>query len=234
MNLEKLNTIIDTVNVAGINRVILKKNDDGSVSVRGSDDKGEEPSIVIISETDKDVVDNTMAIHRVPVLLNRMNLFNLDKARVSEINTDEYTKSITIKENRKKVTYTFADPNTLMVPDGTIDDNIICSIVFKKEDIENIIKANQALSPELFTLSGVKDEIIMVLFDGISDSFTNIVGTNNSGDWEYSWKIDSVMRLIKHAIKKEDSVELGIGKVGILYITVNNLIFMAMPQVQVM
>lgn len=230
MNLEKLNVIVETANVAGINRLVINKTDE-RVMIYGSDDEGEEPSIVIISEADWDVVDNSIGIHRVPVLLNRMNLFSLDKATVSKIDTDNYTKSITIKEGRKKVSYTFADPSTLSVPTDTIDDSIICTVRLTKDNVQNLVKANQAITPKLFTLSGIKDDIQMELFDGISDTLTDVIGKNTSGDWSFNWEMSSVMKLVRHAIKQEDSVELGIGGIGILYITVNDLIFMVMPQV---
>ena len=82
MNVEKLYNIVNTVNIAGIDQIIIDKNENG-VTVRGADlvGEGEEVSIVIVSDTDSDVVDKTMGIDRASVLRKRMSLFDLDKTK---------------------------------------------------------------------------------------------------------------------------------------------------------
>lgn len=233
MNLTKVYNILQTANVAGIPEVILEKQDDG-VLVRGADcvSDDQDPSIVILSKTDKDVVDSTTGIHRVSVLLNRMSLFDLEKAKVQTQKTDEFVRHMDIRQGKRKVSFTFANPKTINVPSGTIDDQVVSTVAFDKNQVQDLVKANQALSPELFKLKGEGEDITIELFDGISDNFTDVVGTNSTGDWSYSWRMDSIMKLVKHAIKTSDAVELGIGKSGILYVAVNELIFMVMPQVE--
>lgn len=234
MNIERLYSVIETINVAGIKEIIIEKSDD-KVMIRGADstDDSAQPSIVLISETDHNIVDTTMGISRVPVMLNRMKLFDLTKTKISQVNSNagDYVKSVTLKESRKKVSYTFSNPDTINVPSGTIDDNVSNSITLTKEYIDNLVKANQAMNSELISISVINNEMVIELFDGISDSFTDILSENCVGEWSYNWRTDSVMKLLRQSIKNNDSVELGIGDLGILYIEVNELIFMVMPQI---
>lgn len=234
MNIEKLFNILETINVAGIKEIIIEKKD-GQTVVRGSDSTDDEvqPSIVVTSETDHNVVDMTMGITRVPVMLNRMKLFDLSKTKVDQTANDAetYVRSVTFKESRKKVSYTFANPDTINVPSGTIDDNVNNSITLSKEYINSLIKANQAMNSTHVSISVINNDMVIELFDGISDSFTDVLSDSCVGNWSYNWMTNSVLKLLKQAIKNNDSVELGIGELGILYIEVDDLLFMVMPQV---
>lgn len=232
MNIERLHSVLETINVAGIKEIIIEKKDD-TVLIRGADSTNEEekPSIVIVSETDHNMVDRTMGVSRVPVMLNRMNLFDLSKTKVSQVGNDDYMKSVTFKENRKKVSFTFTNPSIINVPSKTIDDNVSNVVVLSKDYIANLVKANQAMNSNLINLTGINNEIVIEMLDDGSDAFTDVVANNCEGEWSYNWQTSSVMKLLRQAIKQNDSVELGIGDVGILYIEVNELIFMVMPQV---
>ena len=232
LNIERLYSVIETVNVVGIKEVIIKKDDDG-VMIFGADstDESIQPSVVLISPTDSDIISKTMGISRVPVMLNRMQLFDLSKTKLTQEETDNYVQSVTLKESRKKVSFTFANPKTINVPSGTIDDNVNNSITLSKDYITNLIKATQAMSSELISVSGINNEITIELFDGGTDTFTDVVSDTCVGEWNYHWRTDSVMKLLRQAIKNDDSVELGISDLGILYVEVNDLLFMVMPQV---
>jgi len=233
MNIERLHSVLETINVAGIKEIIIEKKEDGVV-IRGADSTSDEerPSIVLVSEVDSNIVDTTMGITRVPVMLGRMNLFDLSKTKVSQVEVEDYVKSVTFKESRKKVSFTFANPQTINVPSGTIDDAVNNVITLTKEYITNLIKANQAMNSNILSITGINNETVIEMFDDGSDSFTDVIADQCSGEWSYDWRTDSVMRLLRHAIKNNDSVELGVGDMGILYIEVNELIFMVMPQVQ--
>lgn len=237
MNLEKLNNIITTVNVVGIKEIIIEKKSDGVV-VRGADSIDDEhlPSVIIVSDVDDDVVDYTMGISRVPVLINRMKLFDLSNTKSTIVNNedDEFVKTMTLKEHRKKVSFSLANPNTINVPSGTIQDTVNNNVILTKTYIQNLIKASQAMNSELMSISVINKEMVIELFDGVSDSFTDVIKENSLGEcceWEYHWQTNSVMKLLRQAIKSEDSVELAIGDLGMLYLTVDNLIFTVMPQV---
>lgn len=231
MNVEKLYNIINTATIAGIDQIIIDKSDTG-VMVRGADvvGEGEEVNIVMLSDTDSDVVDKTMGVHRVSVLHKRMNLFDLEKTKSSTNDAEDFVKSLSLRESRKNVSFTFADPKTIDVPSGTIDDEIKTSIRISNTTINELVKANAAMQSKFIKISGINKDIIIELFDGVSDSFSDRLGDNKSGEWSYQWTTNSIMRLAKHAIKTNPVIEFGIGEQGILYIEVNDLIFMVMPQ----
>jgi len=232
MNIEKLNEVLKTINVAGIKEIIISKAD-GKVMVYGADSTEDDimPSIVVISEADSSIVDVTMGISRLPVLLNRINLFDLEKTKVSCDTTDTFTRVITVKEGRRKVSYTFTNPDIINVPTDTIEDNVSNIITLSKEYINGLSKVNQAMSAEVINITGINNEITFELSDGDGDSFTDVVSDECTGDFSFNWQTRSVLKMLKHAIKKDDYVELGIGELGILYIEVDNLLFMIMPQV---
>ena len=88
------------------------------------------------------------------------------------------------------------------------------------------------MGADLFNLESINKEISVVLHDGISDCFSDVIGTSSDLEWSYNWKSRSVLRLIKHATKEKDSdVVIRVGESGILYINVNSIEFMVMPQV---
>ena len=232
MNIERLYSVIETINVIGIKEIIIEKNDN-NVMVYGADstDENIQPSIVLISETNSNLINKTLGVSRVPVMLNRMKLFDLSKTKTQQEDNDNYVHNITLKESRKKVSFTFANPETINVPKGTIDDNVTNSITLSKDYITNLIKATRAMSSEMISVTGINNEITIELFDDGSDSYTDVVSDNCVGEWDYHWRTDSVVKLLRQAIKNNDSVELGISELGILYVEVNELIFMVMPQV---
>ena len=234
MNIERLHSIIDTLNVVGINQCILERKED-SVFIRGEGmsktlQNEDVPSIAVLSETSRDVIDNTMAVSRVQVFLNRMNLFKLENTKVNTSDSEKFTKSMVMKEGRRKASFTFSDPKTLEVPSGKFQDEVKNQIVLTKEYIADLAKANTAFKPEYFTLSGINKEIHIELNDGMSDSFTDIIGTNQTGEWNASWRMDSVMKLLRQAIKETDEVELAISNMNVIYIELNGIMFMVLPQ----
>lgn len=237
MNIEKLHNILTMLDVAGIKQANLERFDDGSVKIFGADDveEGEEqPSIVVISSTDPTVTDASMGIQRVPVMLKRMNLFDPEKMKQSHTTSEEFgfMNSIVFKEGRRKATYTFADPHSINVPNGSIDDETLLNVTLSKAYVESLSKANSAMGSKMLTLKAINKEVVLELDDGISDTFTDVISTCKSGDWVFSWKTASVLRLLRHAIKTEDEVSIEVGEVGILYVTINGIDFMVMPQVQ--
>jgi hypothetical protein len=240
MNIHKLEELLLTVRIAGMRELVLDKcPDTGRTMAYAADDsdKGLEtgehdPSIVLISEIDSDIVDHSMGIHRVDIFLKRLALFDIDKVKVNQKNNDDFVTSLEFKEGRKKATVTLSSPATIDVPDGTIEDNIVDSVIFKKSYVEHLVKANSAMNSEMLSLSGINKDIVLELYDGFSDTLEDVVGSTHNEDWQYNWRMSSILKLLRHQITKGkmDEVELGIGECGILYIEVGSILFMIMPQ----
>jgi hypothetical protein len=235
MNIKKLKQILQTASVAGMRELVLQK-ENGLTMALGADDSdksdgGEhDPSIVLISEIDDDIIDYSMGIHRVDIFLKRLELFNIDKVKVSVKDNEDFVTSITLKEGRRKATITLASPQTIDVPSGSIEDEIVDKIEFKKDYVDYLNKANAAMNSEFINVSGINKDIVLEMYDGLSDTMEDVVGTTNNDDWSRNWRTTSVLKLLRHRIKTEDECELGIGESGILYIEVDSMIFMIMPQ----
>ena len=236
MNLEKLHNVISMLDIAGIKQANIIK-EDGTIKIFGADDveEGEEqPSIVVISTTDSNLIDASMGVQRVPTMLKRMNLFDTEKMKQTHTISEEhgFMNNIIFKEGRRKASYTFADPHTINVPTGAIEDEIIFKTSFTKDYIDRLGKANSAMGSKFLTLNVINNEVILELYDDISDTFTDVIGNFDGGDWSYNWKTNSVLRLLRHAVKTEDEVSIEVGEVGILYITISEIDFMIMPYLQ--
>ena len=236
MNIKKLQVVLQTVSIAGMRELVIDKSPTKTMAYAADDsdkntDSGEhDPSIVLISEIDNDIVDHSMGIHRVDIFLKRLALFDIDKVKVTQKHNDEFVTTLTLKEGRKKATITLSSPATIDVPDGTVEDNIIDSVVFTKNYVEHLNKANTAMNSEMLTLSEINKDIVLELYDGFSDTLEDKVGETTNEGWEYNWRMSSILKLVRHSIKTKDEVELGIGECGILYIEVESVIFMIMPQ----
>ena len=232
MNNEKLYKIIDTVNTAGIKELIINV-EDGKVMLYGADntDGDSTPSVIVVSEADDDVVDTAMGISRVATLLKRMSLFDMEKLKMScTINsTEEFAKVLTIKESRRKITYTFANPITINVPIGLNEESISNTITLTKEYVAHLVKVNQSLSSKIFNLSGLNNKITVELSDD-GDSYTDTISESCNGEIMFNWDARSVLKMFKFATKGNDSLELGIGITGMMYIVIDDITFIIMPQ----
>jgi len=227
MHLEVVFKILSAINNAGIKQVILEKKEN-SVLIRCAD---ESKSVIVFSEMEGSFIDETIGVHRISTLFDRMKLFDCEKAKVTTTAFEGgATKAITIKEGRKRVSFTCAKPDTIEAPSGMVNDEIVNTIVINKERVDEILKAILALNPEYVSLEGDGDDILIKLFDGVSDNFTDIIGTNTSGSWSNHWKKEHLVKLLRQATKSNDEVMLGIGKHGILYIEVDEITFMLRPQ----
>lgn len=235
MNIKKLQQVLQTASVAGMRELVLSK-EDGMTMAYGADDSdktdgGEhDPSIVLISEIDNDIIDHSMGIHRVDIFLKRLELFDIEKVKVSLKHNDDFITSITLKEGRRKATITLSSPQTIDVPSGSIEDEIVDSIKIKKTYVDYLNKANSAMNSQMINVSGINKDIVLEMYDGLSDTMEDVVGTTSNDDWSYNWRTMSILKLLRHCIKSEDEIELGIGECGILYVEVESMIFMIMPQ----
>lgn len=227
MELTKLNSILSTANVAGISQFIIDATETGHF-IRGVDS---ESSIVLFSEYSEKFSDKTIGIFNASSLYNRLSLFDLTKTKVDVEEKDSFVRAIKLREKNKKLTYTFSDPNLIKAPKSIANSEIRCKISLTKEQISGLAKAISAVDSKKFTLIGSGKDIIVKLSDINSDIYQDVVGEQAVSEWSVSWKTDSVMRLLKQAAKDVDTVELVIGELGMMYVNVERLDFIVIPQV---
>jgi hypothetical protein len=135
---------------------------------------------------------------------------------------------------RRKVSFTGARPSSIRAPSGISDTELTNKITLTTDGgVPTVIHAMSAFgSPNLITIEGDGKDIMFKVHDGISDDFVDVVGTNQTGHWSYNYRRENIQRLIKHAAKYEDSVDIGITDTGIAYIIVNDITFVLLPQVE--
>lgn len=228
MYLDIFYEILETVNVAGINKVIIDRTEDGVV-IRGIDD---DETVVVFSKKDGSIVPNNIGVHRVPAILGRLKLFDLEKSTTEAGTRGDSISTLTIKEGRKKAQLAFTNPDNIRAPKRAIDDEILNQVTLDKDDIQLITSAITNFQPEFITFKGTGDEILLQLNESdTNDCFTDKVGQNSTGDWEYHWNARSFTRLIRQASREDETVFLGIGSTGIMCLAVNDVNFILIPQV---
>ena len=189
--------------------------------------------IVLFSEVVGDpITSKDMGVHRVNSLISRLKLMDPDKATVDINEGDAFLNAITVKQGRKKVDYTFADPEKIRHPHNIQQDEIKCTLEFNKEQATALLNAVVAMQPAFLTFEGRGEDTWITLDDGNSDSFEDRVGTNTAGDWKSHWNVTSVTRLLKFAIKESKTVTLKISHHGFLFMEVAGLTFLVVPEVQ--
>lgn len=231
MDLKRLFEVLDTVSVAGMKQVVLEPEDNG-VKVRGVD---EDNSVIVLDTISGDFVPHSLGVHRVGTVLDRLKLFNLDNAKVEVSKSDskeDVIDSILIKEGRKKAFCRFSDPDFIRSPKKMAVDETIATITLTSDKVTEITSAVGALNPEFLTLRGDGDDIWLDLYEkDTNDQFSDVVGSNESGAWEYNWNVKSFVRLAKQAIKTDDEITLVVGSRSKLTLSVNGIEFVLLPQV---
>lgn len=233
MNIERLYEVINILNMAGMKSVAIEKEDD-IMMIRGTGELDGEgvPAIVIISETDSDLVDNSLGINRLPTLTKRINMFDSSKVKIVSDDSDSFTRKMTFKEGRRRVSYTFTNPSVLNIPEDTIEDAIDNTITLTTDYITILSKANQAMNPKVVTISGNNKEVSMSLSDDDGDQYTDVVSTECTGMFSYSWDTRDFFKMIKLAAKYNGTAELLISERGIIFIDVDGLTFILIPRVE--
>lgn len=227
MDLKKLFNIANTVSNAGIKEVVFECKDDG-VLIRGADEK---VTIVVFSSVTGNIIPNTMGAHRLQTMIDRMKLFDLDKANGEVSTKGDNAKSLTVREGRKRASISFGDPEKIAAPKSVLDDDLSNRVVLDKARVEELGNAISAIQPEYVTMRGEGEDIILELREkDTNDTFVTVVGTNNTGEWERHWNVVPFRRLVTQAIKTSETVDLGIGTKGLLAMSVNDVEFALIPQ----
>lgn len=228
MDLKRFFDIANTVNNAGIKTVVFDCKEDG-VLVRGADDK---TTAAVFSFINGNFIQNTMGVHRLQTMIDRLKLFDLEKATGEVELRGDVARSLTIRQGRKRASISFADPNKMVAPKSIINDELSNRIVMDAEKVAEINSAISALQPELLTLRGDGENIILELLEkDTNDVFSDVVGQNNAGSWERHWSVVPFRRLVTQAIKTAETVEIGIGTKGLMALSVNDVEFVLFPQI---
>jgi hypothetical protein len=229
MNIQLLQDVLETISVAGINEVVFSVSG-GDVLVSGIDENN---SVIVFSKFDNsDFVHKNMGIFRTLVLIKRLKLFDLSTADVQYTDHNDYINTLVIKQHKKSVSYTFANPGLIRAPKNVVEDNTsLNKITIDNKALNELIKAAQALHPEFISFSGNDDDIVVELKDQVNDKYENTVGTNKTGNWKYKWKVDKLLKLLKYELKNSEEAKIVIDSNGFLKVVVNNVKFILPQQI---
>lgn len=238
MNVKTLYNILYTLNLAGFSEAILKKDNDKSIICAVDDSE----TIVVYFEYDIDL-PKSIGIKNISNLVSRMKLFDLDKSNIqltskTKNNDYEFIASMTIDQDNKEIFHKFCNPKVINTVSMKLQDKIVNEIMINNDDIKLLLSSIRAIQIDskkdnLVTLCGDKKKIILKLKDSNGNYFNNVIGKNVSGSWENSWNAGTFVRIVSQIIKlNKDDLKIQIGKLGVLYITLNNIEFMLVPKVE--
>lgn len=238
MNIIKFKEILETLNAAGLKEAILDRIDDDRVRVRGINDN---ETIAIFAECDFDL-EKDVAITAIPSVLNRLNLFDLEKAEVvlsdkgRRDKVMDYTTSMLITQGRREVFHTFPSPRNIRAPSEVMRDEIVEVVSLDSDKTDRILKAITALQSvagqkeRVVTFRGQGDNILVSISDDEGNYFHDVVSKNTSGEWSNDWNSQAFVKMIRNMVKSGDDISLKIGEREIMYLSFNNLEFMVLPE----
>src|SRR4030065_1037569 len=229
MDLKTINDILTVVSVSGINQIVLSVKDDNKVLVSGIDKDG---TVVAFHMFDNNgMLDKSLGIHRISVLMDRLKLFNLSKTVVEQVDKNYFTKSILLKEGRKKISYMVSEPTMINAPKEIVPDDIIGTLSIDKTMFESLYSASQTINSTSFYLVAENDEIVFTVLDDTSgDKYEEVIGSNNAGhDYSYKWNVEKFFKLIRQNLKTKDTTQINIGKHGYLSLNITGIDFLLLP-----
>jgi hypothetical protein len=238
MNIIKFKEILETLNAAGFKETVIDRCGDGKVRVRGITDS---ESLAIFAEYDFDL-EKSIAVTAIPSVLNRLNLFDLEKAKVELSDKGrrdqvmDYTTTMLITQGRREVFHTFPSPRNIRAPSEVMKDEIVDVVTLDSEKTDRILKAITALQSvagqkeRVVTFRGQGDNILVSISDDEGNYFHDVVSKNTSGEWENHWNSQAFVKMIRNMVKSGDDISLKIGAREIMYLSFNNLEFMVLPE----
>lgn len=227
MQLKLLNEILSTLNQAGIQECIVEKTPTGA-KIRATDEK---EAIFVVSDYFGEIVPASLGVHKIPVLLDRLKLFDLDNVDVSVTENNGTIKTLTIKKGHKKVTFTGANPTTIRAPSSIVNEEIMHTVSLPKNTVLSLCGALLSVAgSDLVTVAGEGNVILIKATDGGADEFVDAIGENKYGEWSFQYRRDHMQRLLKMSVKTEEEAILGIMECGVAVIVVGSLSFFLIPQ----
>lgn len=205
--LQELQELLSTLASVGIEEAVVENPDDQGMSlVRGSNKEG---NVIAFHELDATFFDAPMGTQTVKGLLSRIELFDYSKAKVEHTTAGDVVKNLTIKQGRKKASFTCSHPKNLTIPSRVPAFDMKNKYVLTAEMIEMLNAAIAAMSMtgskvDRFISIGVKDQVMSVsISDGEDDTFNDEFTMDSEVDDSptFSWDIPSFQRVMRESQK---------------------------------
>lgn len=246
-DITKLNKVIETCMLAGIENVLIEHDPDGDVGqavIRGIND---DRTCLILSKEDVPSLGGSakvIGLSRMNVLRSRANVLNTDDSfEVSvEVNAKGEVSVLGLKSSRAKTQFRCASPSIIKAPKA-VNDAEHSVIAINRGDVATLNSAAKSMGAKTFTLmckqNGDKYEAFIEYYDTNQDVFSikvaeNVEFVDEPATFVYYYITDVFLSLIR---KIADSLEEGettfpliVGKGGTLRLIINNHVIILVPQ----
>jgi len=230
MNIEKIFAITSTLDKCGMNLGVISPIDDNKMLIAAIDEDG---MIAVYHKTNNSsTVDATMGIGKIDTFVKKMKLLDLSKTRVAEELTQltdiRFSKSIVMKEGRKKVMHSFSNPQKLSVPISVHPSFVTVIVELDNDQTDKLRKAINTFNPETIGIKADGKELSLSFVDNNGDKYTDVIGETDS-NWSYDWKKEKFVKLLANVTVKDTGASFGITDAGLMYFVVNDLNVMLAP-----
>lgn len=246
MNVDKFKSTLKVLQGVDIKECTLIPSHDG-VQIRGIN---EEKTIIVFTTVPDEIVDSPVGILSVRGVTTRLDLFDQEKVGVQvelgdEGKDSEYIRGFIVKEGRRRSKITTTKPTMLAVPNKYPDEATVLTTFIDGDYADYLSKLKTSINSipgqdETFlTIStGEKADSVQFKIKGQYDDFTDQLDADINTDFvedgfSATWKIDSVMRVIKKASSlmedKSETMAMSVNAVGVLEVDVGGLIVSVTP-----
>lgn len=206
--LANLKTLLTTLASVGIEEAVIENPEDENVEVSRIRGANKEGNIIVFHDIDGVFFPEApMGTQTVKGLLSRIELFDESKAEVLHTVTNGVVKNLTIKQGRKKASFTCSDPKNLTLPAKVPAFDMDNQYVLTSEMIALLNAAISAMSmtgskADRYLSIGVKDSVMSVnIFDGEDDSFNDEFQLEDGVDDAptFSWDVPAFHRVMRES-----------------------------------
>lgn len=239
MNIMKIVSILETLSSAGLQEVVIEPIHSG-IKIKSSSSNNDCPSLIVCCDiTDiegyNDVVDKNLAVSNIDTFLSKMSLLDLKTTAINiqYSQNQNYIHRVDFSCNNKELSNRFSNPQTLSVPREVITDNKLCSIYLDNISIKNILSSVNIMKSKNIMIESKNQKISFKIYDENNDKFSIFLRNEVGNDWSYLYNSDSIKKLLKLSLNNNLSSEcIDIGKSGLLYIVIDHITFILLPQVE--
>ena len=237
MNFNKIKEILDILSRVGVEEVAIEsaETEHGTINttVRGA---SADRQIVVHHTFEEDLIDGvTIGIAALKPFLSRLNLFDMDKIKVSFDGTQEdgSVEQLTIKEGKRKITYRCYDIDYLGVP-SQIPNNLATDdkFDFDNERVLYWIKVGNSLlqtardKEETKVSFSYDDSTIKISIVDGEDKYEEEIEMNDidlpSVDFT-RWSLVPFSKLMKEALAHGDRVKFGVTENGVAVVRMSDI-----------
>ena len=246
-SVSKLNKVIETCLLAGIENVLIENDpdgDEGQAVIRGIND---DRTCLILSHAEVPELGGegkVLGLSRMNILRSRVNVLNTDDSFEMSVETNNKNEVsvLGLKSSKAKTQFRCASPSIIKAPKA-VNDEALAIIQISKGDVATINSAAKSMGAKTFTLMCKKNgdayEAFIEYYDANQDVFSikvndNVEFLDEPATFVYYYITDVFLGLIRQINsglgENETSFPIIVGKGGTLRLIINNHEIILVPQ----